>query len=206
MGIAFDDGAADALITAANSADEVLRAEGGFRQTSHPRTLTMKPSHLLAMSALTVLLLTGCTPVTGQNPPSSTSGVPAVTPEKARAELIDLIASVEAIIPGQWERDKIPYGESCSLRGGAEGTHYYGDSLGPKASLDEKYAAQEKVKTLLESRAYRVEVTHDPGEGHVMRTVGFGPNKITIIYTTGDLQNVVGGQSQCVPDPEGKYR
>ena len=30
MGIAFDDGAADALITAANSADEVLRAEGGF--------------------------------------------------------------------------------------------------------------------------------------------------------------------------------
>ncbi|WGM22416.1 hypothetical protein QEH68_09695 [Paenarthrobacter sp. OM7] len=30
MGIAFDDGAADALIRAANSADEVLRAEGGF--------------------------------------------------------------------------------------------------------------------------------------------------------------------------------
>jgi hypothetical protein len=30
MGIAFDEGAADALITAANSADEVLRAEGGF--------------------------------------------------------------------------------------------------------------------------------------------------------------------------------
>ncbi|MDR6437474.1 hypothetical protein J2790_002617 [Paenarthrobacter nicotinovorans] len=30
MGIAFDDGAADALITAANSADEVLRDEGGF--------------------------------------------------------------------------------------------------------------------------------------------------------------------------------
>ncbi|WP_369744480.1 alpha/beta hydrolase [Paenarthrobacter sp. AMU7] len=30
MEIAFDDGAADALITAANSADEVLRAEGGF--------------------------------------------------------------------------------------------------------------------------------------------------------------------------------
>ncbi|GAA3277720.1 hypothetical protein [Paenarthrobacter aurescens] len=30
MGIAFDDGAADALISAANSADEVLRAEGGF--------------------------------------------------------------------------------------------------------------------------------------------------------------------------------
>ncbi|WP_157731772.1 hypothetical protein [Arthrobacter sp. YN] len=120
-----------------------------------------------------------------------------MTPEEARAELIDLIASVEAIIPGQWERDKIPYGESCSLRGGAEGTHYYGDSLGPKASLDEKYAAQEKVKTLLESRAYRVEVTHDPGEGHVMRTVGFGPNKITIIYTTGDLQNVVGGKASA---------
>ena len=30
MGIAFDDGAADALITAAYSADEVLRGEGGF--------------------------------------------------------------------------------------------------------------------------------------------------------------------------------
>ena len=30
MGIAFDDGAADALIRAANSADEVLRGEGGF--------------------------------------------------------------------------------------------------------------------------------------------------------------------------------
>ncbi|SEI96500.1 hypothetical protein SAMN04487917_103152 [Arthrobacter sp. yr096] len=30
MGITFDDGAADALIRAANSADEVMRAEGGF--------------------------------------------------------------------------------------------------------------------------------------------------------------------------------
>ncbi|WP_026548295.1 hypothetical protein [Paenarthrobacter nicotinovorans] len=30
MGIAFDEGAADALVSAANSTDEVLRAEGGF--------------------------------------------------------------------------------------------------------------------------------------------------------------------------------
>lgn len=64
----------------------------------------------------------------------------------------------------------------------------------------------DKVKTLFEATGLTVKQETDGGPNFIRSTDVFGPDKFVMGFVTGKYGISLGGNTRCVPDPEGKFR
>ena len=161
---------------------------------------------ILPAAAILLITLAGCGTTPG-TPPTGTAEQ-TMEPEQARTEYFNLFNKIQALAPGDW--DVAPpseyQGDVCRLPDGSDGTQFSIDTSRSPLSREEMDALHDKAKTVFVSTGFTVKQESDAGPNFVRHTDVFGPDKFVMGLTTGKYEINLGGNTRCVPDPEGKFR
>lgn len=122
----------------------------------------------LALAAIVVLALVGCTPSTPIAEPEDSM----TEYQDARTELVALLDLMQAVVPGEWTETAFG-AEACGLPGGGTGAQSGIQRLGPGAAAGTERDVADQFVAVLAAAGYDATLNEDPIEGGLVIRGGY---------------------------------